>query len=178
MTPNPRLQRTGSRPPLSRQPLGSGSIGGLVGLALVVGAGLFPSVASAQVRDAKGNPFRGVIAVEKNSAPLGPVVRMEWTPIQLSHENVETLRRVLRSARARGLSEEAEARKTKQVTGGVPGCMSSDFRVTFGETDRTWSGILHLSCGWFRADERDLGAPIVFSSREEALLTLALRTGP
>jgi len=182
--PNTSLQRTRAprsargRLPLSFRPLGGGSLSRLLGSALVVGVVLLPPLALAQTPGrSEGDPFRGVMAVESNSAPRGSVVRMEWTPIQLSRKNVDTLRRVLRSARARGLAEETEGRKTKQVSGGVPGCVSQDFRVTFGGGDRAWSGILHLSCGWFQAEEKDLGVAIVFSNREEASLKSALGSG-
>jgi hypothetical protein len=112
--------------------------------------------------------------LERNSAPQGPVVRIEWTPAELSREAADTLRQVFRAARARNQKEEAEDRKTGRVPGGVPGCSSPDFRVTFRWGDQTESGVLHLDCGWFGGGSQ-VGA-LVFSEREKAKLKTALRS--
>ena len=171
--PNPRLQRTRMRAPLSRKPFGDGRADRLVrvSLCLVYALLAFPGLARAG-----GDPFQGAILAEENSAPRGRLVAIAWMPVQLSLRDTERLRHVLQAARARGLKEEADSARTGRVPGGVPGCMSPDFRLTFTRAGESWPGVLHLSCGWFQS-ERDLGAAIVFSDLEQAVLRSVLRSG-
>ena len=156
---------------LSRNPLGNGRFRYLVGLALALAAS-FPL--STVVARAETDPFQGAILAEENSAPRGPVVLIEWTPYQLSLKDVDRLRRVLHSARARGLKEEIESKRTGRVPGGIPGCSSPDFRLTFTHGGESWSGVLHLSCGWLQA-QKELGTAIVFSDSEKVTLRSILK---
>ena len=63
-------------------------------------------------------------------------------------------------------------RETGQIPGGVPGCISPDFRVTFRNAYGSDSGVLHLTCGWFDGGSH-IGL-LVFSEEEQAALKSAL----
>ncbi len=179
MRPNTRVQRTRSSPsafrsPLTRRPLGRGRSSWALGLAPALAIASLSMLGLTQA--SQSDPFAGVIVVDRNVTPSGGAVQFQWAPLALSQKEAESLRGILRSALARELKEEAEARKSGQVSGGVPGCMSPDFRVTFRQNSKTWSGILHLSCDWLEIKH---GPGIAFSKQEEAALQSLLKmAGP
>jgi hypothetical protein len=174
---NKRLQRTRSPgfrsgrslrslcSPLKRSPLGDVKL--LSGLLVLILLGASPSLAKEKQSKAVQYLARAAIRVERVVVPLlghsldDPALYEE---VKLDESQIKTLRDLLVVARRRNEAEEAEARRHGQVTGGVPGCVSSDFRVTFelgGTREIAW---LHCGPGWLEGPA-SVGA-IVFSKGE------------
>jgi hypothetical protein len=159
LLPNTRVQRTRSSPsafrsPLTRHPLGRPGV--FVGLAWVMGTAL---VASGQTGtgdiDFVG---RATITAERNdglcASTSAAVAEMSWTPLDLSEPQASQVRRLLVAAIKANKANEAEAARHGQATGGVPGCMSAEFRLIFRLKGVTQKAIVHLCGGWLGGDPK------------------------
>jgi hypothetical protein len=128
-------------------------------------------IACSTGRDA--DPLGGSLSVEQNAARGSQAVELKWQPVPLDSAALRRVRQILQTARARDIREEAEAERGGQVTGGVPGCISPDYRMTFRSAENSWSGILHLDCGWFQGNQ--LAGSFRLSSQEVNSLRLLLQ---
>ena len=135
-----------------------------------------PNFTTERPQDHAAALLAGVIEVEQNLAQQGPVVAIEWKQTRLSPKGLDTLRRIFRDAVVHRQKGDADRKQTGQIPGGVPGCMSPDFRVTFRAEGESETGTFHLACGRF------LGGPniglLVFSEEDKAALKSALIPAP
>ena len=176
--PNPRLQRTRSAPlrsPLSRKPFGDTLKAAFVFLGAI-------GVASAGLgQTGTGDPSfigKAVIRIERNAPPCADqhgVARMNWQPFTTTSSQVQALRRILVAALRQNRADEETARRHGQVTGGVPGCLSNDFRLTLEQGERRDVSVLHLCTGWLVGQK--LVGSIVFSAQQRQELATVLGAG-
>lgn len=95
-----------------------------------------------------------------------------WPQVGLNRSEVDVIQRTLASALLRHRKEEREAARIRQGTGGVPGCMSFDYRIMLryqGTTQPVW---FHLCAGWVQGGSF---GPIVLSAAERQTIEKVLK---
>jgi len=121
---------------------------------------------------------KAAIRIERNASPCADqhgVARMNWQAFSATSSQIQIVRRVLVAALRQNRADEETARRHGQVTGGVPGCVSNDFRLTLEHGERRDVSVLHLCAGWL-AGERLVGS-IVFSTQQKRDLATVLGAG-
>ena len=90
------------------------------------------------------------IQIEKRTSPLVQGNEKEWrfSAVTLSPKEIDDVRAILIAALHDNQRSKKEARAEGAISGGVPGCASYDFRVTFRLHERTVPTWLHLGSGW------------------------------
>jgi len=176
-SPNPRMQRTPSAP-LMRKPLGGRSL--VTSIAALV-------LASWSCRSAtdSSQPPSGLEAVLQHSSitvehyvsnPDNPRAEKNREPLALSDKQTESLRELLLRAFKRDHDARREGERLGLLWGGVPGCVSYEYRLLLahdGVLDAAW---LHCGPGWL--DAPSFPDTIVFTESELCQLDSILgRTG-